>query len=63
MKVYKGKLYNMSEAARELGVHRQTLVYWRKKGWVKARKDYRDLPVFTQEDLERIKQWRSTIHG
>jgi DNA-binding transcriptional MerR regulator len=63
MKIYNGKLYNMSEAARELGVHRQTLVYWRKKGWVKVKKDYRDFPVFTQEDLERIKQWRSTIHG
>ena len=35
------------EAAKELGVTRQTLYYWFKKGWVKPKRDYRRYPLFT----------------
>ena len=61
MKQYDGKLYNMTEVAKELGVHRQTVNYWRRKGWIKVKKDYRGLPVLTQEDIKKIKDWKSTI--
>lgn len=61
MAQYKGKLYNMTEAAKELGVHRQTINYWRQKGWIKVKKDYRSFPVLTEEDIKKIKDWRNTI--
>lgn len=58
------KTYNMTQAARILGVHRQTLYYWMKKRLIKPRRDYRDYPVFTVLDIENlikrkylIKQW------
>jgi DNA-binding transcriptional MerR regulator len=57
----KDKRYNMREAAKELGVTRQTLYYWFKKGWVKPRRDYRNYPVFTENDLRKIKQWRNKL--
>jgi DNA-binding transcriptional MerR regulator len=57
----KSKRYNMREAAQELGVTRQTLYYWFKKGWVKPKRDYRNYPVFTQKDIIRIKKWRNVL--
>ena len=53
----KDKRYNMREVARELGVTRQTLYYWFKKGWIKPKRDYRNYPVFTESDLDKIKTW------
>jgi len=53
--------YNMREAARELGVTRQTLYYWFKKGWIKPKRDYRNFPVFTKDDLKRIKGWKNNL--
>ena len=53
--------YNMREAARELGVTRQTLYYWFKKGWVKPKRDYRNFPVFTKDDLKNINKWRAKL--
>ena len=53
--------YNMREAAKELGVTRQTLYYWFKKGWVKPKRDYRDYPVFTDKDIKDINKWRETL--
>lgn len=47
----------MKEIADELGVTRQTLYYWLKKGWIKPRRDYRNYPVFTESDLRKIKSW------
>lgn len=29
------KLYNLTQTARIVGVHRETLYYWIKKGWIK----------------------------
>ena len=59
----KDKRYNMREAARELGVTRQTLYYWFKKGWVTPKRDYRNFPVFTNDDLRKIKEWKDKISG
>jgi len=56
------KRYNITQAAKELGVARQTLYYWIKKGWIKPKRDYRNYPVFTEEDIENIKKWVQKIY-
>jgi DNA-binding XRE family transcriptional regulator len=53
--------YNLTQVAQALGVHRQTLYYWIKKGWVKPRRDYRNYPVFTLLDIQGLKQWLNSI--
>lgn len=53
--------YNITQAAKELGVARQTLYYWIKKGWIKPKRDYRNYPVFTEEDIEKINEWRNKL--
>jgi len=55
------KIYNMTELAEKLGVPRQTVYYWIEKGWVKPRRDYRDYPVFTEDDVDGIVKWKNTI--
>jgi len=55
------KRYNLSQAAKELSVTRQTLYYWIKKKWIKPKRDYRNYPVFTIEDIETIKRWRNRL--
>lgn len=55
------KRYNITAAAEELGVHRLTLYYWLKKGWITVKRDYRNLPVLTSEDLQKIRKWRNTL--
>ena len=55
------KRYNMTQTARILGVHRETLYYWIKKGWLKPKRDYRNYPVFTVLDIEELIQWKNTI--
>ena len=55
------KIYNMTELAEKLGVPRQTIYYWIEKGWVTPKRDYRDYPVFTEEDIDRIMKWKNTI--
>jgi len=55
------KRYNVKEVAKELGVTRQTLYYWFKKGWIKPKRDYRNYPVFTCNDLKKIKKWLSKL--
>ncbi len=57
----KDKRYNMREAAKELGVTRQTLYYWLKKGWIKPKRDYRNFPVFTKRDINNIKKWKNSL--
>ena len=57
----KDKRYNMREAAKELGVTRQTLYYWMKKGWIKPKRDYRNYPVFTDSDLKKIREWKNRL--
>lgn len=58
----KQRLFNVTSLAKELGVHRQTIIYWMKKRWVKPRRDYRNYPVFTEKDLSKIIKWRNTIN-
>jgi len=55
------KPYTVTEAARLIGVHRQTVYYWMKKGRIKPHRDYRQWPVFTKADVERIKKWYRRI--
>jgi len=55
------KLYNLSQAAKELGLTRQGLYYWIKKGWVKPKRDFKGFPVFTQNDINKIKKWKNKL--
>jgi len=55
------KIYNLTYLANELGVPRQTIYYWIKKGWIRPKRDYRNYPVFTEEDIKKIKKWKNTI--
>ena len=55
------KRYNISQTAKEIGVARQTLYYWIKKGWVKPKRDYRNYPVFTEKDIRKINSWRDKL--
>lgn len=57
----KSKRYSLSEAAKELKVTRQGLYYWIKKGWVKPKRDYRKYPVFTENEIKNIKNWRERL--
>jgi len=50
------KRYNLSKAAEELGLTRQGLYYWIKKGWVMPKRDYKGHPVFTATDIKKVKQ-------
>jgi len=55
------KRYTLSEAAKELGLTRQGLYYWIKKGWVKPKRDYKGHPVFTRDDLKKTKEWKNNL--
>ena len=55
------KTYNIPQTADLLDVHERTVRYWIKKGWVKPKRDYRGYPVFTDEDIKKINQWRGTL--
>lgn len=55
------KRYNLTQAAEVLGVHRQTLYYWIRKGWINPRRDCRNYPVFTVLDIENMIKWKNTI--
>jgi DNA-binding transcriptional MerR regulator len=56
------KRFNISQAAKEIGIARQTLYYWIKKGWVKPKRDYRNYPVFTEKDIGKIKEWKIKLN-
>jgi len=55
------KRYNITHTAKQLRVTRQTLYNWIEKVWIKPKRDYRNYPVFTKEDIEEIKQWREKL--
>lgn len=57
------KSYNVMQAANLFGVHERTVRYWIRKGWIKVKRDYRNFPVFTAQDIRKIKKWRSTLKG
>lgn len=53
--------YNLTQAAHLLKVHRQTLYYWIKKGWLKPKRDSRNYPVCTVLDIENLIKWRNSV--
>lgn len=55
------KRYNMVETAKLLGVTRQTIYYWIKKEWVKPKRDYRDYPIFTDNEIKNIQLWKKRL--
>ena len=55
------KKYTLTDVAKILGVHRQTVNHWVRKGWIKPKRDYRDWPVFTDECIKKIKEWREKL--
>jgi len=55
------KIYTVSKTAEMIGISRQSLHKWIKKGWVKPKIDYRNYPVFSEEDIKKIKIWRKTL--
>jgi len=55
------KKYNLTQTARILQVHRQSIYYWMKKKWVKPKRDFKGYPVFTVLDIERLIEWRNTL--
>ena len=55
------KFHNIFRTAELLGVHERTVRYWIKKKWVTPKKDYRNYPVFTDEDIKKIGKWRNTL--
>jgi len=55
------KRYNLTQTARILKVHRQTIYYWIKKKWVRPKRDYKNYPVFTVLDIERLIEWKGKL--
>ena len=55
------KFYNITQTAFIVGVHRQSIYYWLKKGWIKPKRDYRNYPVFTVLDIEKLIEWRNNL--
>ncbi len=55
------RYYSMTQTAHLLKVHRQTLYYWIKKGWLKPKRDYRNYPVCTVLDIENLIKWRNSV--
>lgn len=55
------KRYTLTDAAKKLGVHRQTMIYWVRKGWVKPKRDYKNWPVFTDKCIAKIDKWRNAL--
>lgn len=61
IRVRSKKKYNLTQAARILQVHRQTIYYWIKKKWIKPKRDYKRYPVFTVLDIERLIEWKNKL--
>lgn len=57
----KNRTYNIPETAKILGVHQMTVRYWIRKKWITPKYDYRNYPVFTNEDIKKIEAWRNTL--
>ena len=55
------KIYNITELAEKLNISRQAIYKWIKKGWIKPKRDYRDYPVFTENDVNKNIKWKTTI--
>ena len=55
------KTYNITQTVKKLGLTRQGFYYWIKKGWVKPRRNYCNYPIFTEEDIKKIKKWKAKL--
>jgi len=55
------KIYKITELAEKLGISRQTVYYWINKKWIEPKRDYRNYPVFTEEEVKKIIKWKATI--
>ncbi len=55
------KIYTVLHASEKIGVSRQTLHSWIRKKWVTPKKDYRNYPVFSEEDIKKIIAWRKEL--
>jgi DNA (cytosine-5)-methyltransferase 1 len=54
--------FTNGEAAREIGVTKNTLFRWEKNGLIApAKRDRNNHRVYTREDIEKIKQWKNEI--
>lgn len=53
--------YNLTQTSHLLKVHRQTLYYWIKMGWLKPKRDSRNYPVCTVLDIENLMKWRNSL--
>lgn len=53
--------YTVTDLAEKLSVTRQTIYYWIKKRWITPKRDYRNYPVFTVQDLKSIEKWHSVL--
>ena len=57
----KKKIYNIPQTAEIIGVHERSVRYWIRKKWITPQYDYRNYPVFTDEDIKKIEKWRNTL--
>ena len=46
--------YNLTQSARILRVHRQTLYYWIKKKWINPKRDFKGYPFLTVLDIKKL---------
>jgi len=46
----------ITEAARVLGLHPETLRRWNRKGWLKSRRNYLGYRVFDRQEVLKIKE-------
>jgi len=55
------KLFNVTELAEKIGVTRQTVHFWIRKGWVRPKRDYKNYPVFTPSDVKHVISWKNSL--
>ncbi|MFN2453463.1 MAG: MerR family transcriptional regulator [Pyrinomonadaceae bacterium] len=54
--------FGRGEAAKRIGVTKNTLFRWEKKGLINpAKRDRNNYCVYTSEDIEKIKKWKNEI--
>ena len=56
------KRFFISQAAKEVGIHANTLRRWDHKGFLSPERDYLGRRVYTLKDLDRIRARISELH-
>ena len=56
-------MFSRTEAARQIGVRRETLWRWEQEGRAKPSKRHARSgnPIYTADDIERLHQWKDAI--